>query len=128
MSFQIMRHQSAKAAVAALLLASMTSLAAPAAYAGQASDMTLNCLSGAGVQNSSSPSDAGLGRCVLAQNDGRIVIAKAKETCYFHHNCPDDGKWQGEYTKRQCANLKRKNGQYAGMSWGTGPTACETLP
>ena len=52
--------------------------------------------------------------------------ASAKTSfCYFHHNCPADGKLPkrgppGLYTKRQC-----KNG--GGYSWGAGPTSCENL-
>ena len=53
------------------------------------------------------------------------VSAKDKNFCYFHHNCPDDGKLPKggdpeKYTKQQC-----KNG--GGMSWGDGPTSCKNV-
>ncbi|WP_246792289.1 hypothetical protein [Burkholderia perseverans] len=51
--------------------------------------------------------------------------AAEKTFCYFHHNCPADGKLPknqtpGQYTKQQC-----KNG--GGKSWGDGPTSCENV-
>lgn len=54
-----------------------------------------------------------------------LIPASTKEFCYFHHNCPEDGKLPrgqepGLYTKRQC-----KNG--GGKSWGTGPLDCENV-
>lgn len=53
------------------------------------------------------------------------AIAAKKSFCYFHHNCPADGKLPKngppqQYTKQQC-----KNGQ--GKSWGDGPTSCENV-
>lgn len=51
--------------------------------------------------------------------------AAQKSFCYFHHNCPADGKLPKgrppeQYTKQQC-----KNG--GGKSWGDGPTSCENV-
>lgn len=49
----------------------------------------------------------------------------AKAFCYYHHNCPDDGKLPKngppqQYTKQQC-----KNG--GGKSWGDDPKHCENV-
>ena len=54
-----------------------------------------------------------------------LLPVSPKEFCYFHHNCPEDGKLPkgqepGLYTKRQC-----KNG--GGKSWGTGPLDCQNV-
>jgi hypothetical protein len=53
--------------------------------------------------------------------------AKDKFNCYNHHNCPDDGIFKRNVTKRQCVKLK-------GYSWGDGPpggnhnhNTCENL-
>lgn len=51
--------------------------------------------------------------------------AAQKTFCYFHHNCPADGKLPKgkppkQYTKRQCKNI-------GGKSWGDGPTSCENV-
>jgi hypothetical protein len=67
---------------------------------------------------------AGIG-CLISVGE---ASAKDKTFCYFHHNCPDDGKIQGLYTKRQCQDdVKNKNGRKMGMSWGDGPTSCENV-
>ncbi|WP_175871272.1 hypothetical protein [Burkholderia sp. BCC0397] len=51
--------------------------------------------------------------------------AAEKSFCYFHHNCPADGKLPKgqlpeQYTKRQCTNG-------GGKSWGDGPKSCENV-
>jgi len=40
--------------------------------------------------------------------------AADKLNCYNHHNCPNDGIFSTNVTKRQCVNLK-------GIAWGDGP-------
>ncbi|MGA3340466.1 MAG: hypothetical protein ABSD11_07530 [Methylocella sp.] len=64
---------------------------------------------------------AGIG-CLVCNGE---ASAKEKTFCYFHHNCPEDGKLPKKgppknYTKRQCANG-------GGLSWGDDPTSCENL-
>jgi len=64
---------------------------------------------------------AGIG-CLISAGE---ASAKDKSFCYFHHNCPDDGKLPKkgppeQYTKDQC-----KHG--GGKSWGDGPTTCENV-
>lgn len=51
--------------------------------------------------------------------------AAEKSFCYYHHNCPADGKLPKgqlpeQYTKRQCTNG-------GGKSWGEGPKSCENV-
>ena len=60
--------------------------------------------------------------CLISNGE---AIAADKTYCYFHHNCPEDGKLPkkgppGLYTKRQCTNG-------GGKSWGDGPTSCENV-
>jgi hypothetical protein len=50
----------------------------------------------------------------------RVIPAAYKGPCYFHHNCPTDGLYQGSYTKRQC-----KDG--GGYSWMNKRGGCENL-
>ncbi|AEA62627.1 hypothetical protein ACS0X5_01990 [Burkholderia gladioli] len=56
---------------------------------------------------------------------GNAASAAARAFCYYHHNCPDDGKLPKNgpperYTKQQC-----KNG--GGKSWGDDPKSCENV-